>query len=772
MDYLAETFWQQQFFESQRIRDHVGSLLEKGGVLPLQLLAEEAVRLILQEQERLDGLTIYSPERIYHVGDVLAFLSAKGIRHGLVVHIDAGHVAPVARVELSYDAIFVRFKTPHSVKEYVSNCPAFPTRFWYNEASEGKLDHGQVLTPGQIVTKFSGVILPAVRGVLTADSRFCTFDGDAWMLSQYLTKLGEEMTQRVVLKLRESESASVQELASLLFGMRGSESQRAELEFSVSYHLSQDSGRRFTMTRTTSGVAWMLTPPPKHVVCTLDQDMISNGFLRVSGEFQKIVDFYGMTSVVEMQVYGGYLLRSIYDSSVRLIHGDDVRCWLEENALCPGHKVYLRSPDGPGQPVILFSEFEHQGPRETERQDHGERPRLFLRHKIYGTLIEAKEWLHYREICNRLVAGGLEAKPDSVEGVLSSNGHIFARLGPAHGLWGLARWVSERPPYAVNIQSLALTISEEKWVHKILTEAAAPLSPRDINRRLAEIFCVELETIRQLTVMDAKDPELYALADGCWALTRSISEWKETLTECERILRRCRQLHDSISSAEGNLEACRDTLLYLEEHQGTRSATDQQLTSKIRELRKEIERLRTTSTPFSPEIRSSESEIVLLERRRAKLARWRGVTLACSILAMSSLLVEGHRALQVAAVFVSAAAFLTALGSHRRVLNVLKSERDRLQNLTAGSGAVSIKLERAQCDLRGAEEESARSRDYSTQIGVELTETRSKMDDIHQLLATLQGELQRLEEPRVAEDRRHLRQLLMSCSEVSHDSSK
>ena len=772
MDYLAETFWQQQFFESQTIRDHVGSLLEKGGVLPLQLLAEEAVRLILQKQEGLVGLTIYSPERIYHVGDVLAFLSAKGTRHGLVVNVVLGQGSPVAGVELSYDIIFVRFKTPQSIKMYVSNCPGFPTRFSYNQASEGKLDDGQMLTPGQIVTKLSEVILPSLREALAKDPRFCTFDGDAWMLSQYLTKLGEEMTQRVVLKLQESESASVQELASLLFGMRGSESQRAGLEFSISYHLSQDSRRRFTMTRTSSGIAWMLTPPPKQVVCTLDQDMISSGFFRVSGEFQKIVDFYGMTSVVEMQVYGGYLLRSIYDSSVRLIHGDDLRCWLEENALCPGHKVYLRSPDGPGQPVILFSEFEHQRPSETERQDHDERPRLFLRHNIYRTLIEAKEWLHYRELCNRLAAGGLEARPESVESVLSSNGHIFSRLAPAHGLWGLARWVSERPPYAVNIQSLAITIAEEKWVHKILTEADAPLSLREINRRLAEIFCVEVETIRQLTVLDGKDPELQQLADGCWALTRSISEWKERLTECERILRHCRQLRDSISSAERNLEACRDTLLYLEEHQGSRSATDQQLTSKIRELQKEIERLHTASTGFSPEVRSSESEIVLLERRRAKLARWRGVTLTCSILAMSSLLVQAHRVLQVAAVFVSAAAFLTALGSHRRVLNVLKSERDRLQNLTAGSGAVSIKLERAQCDLRGAEEESARSRDYSTQIGVELTETRSKMDDIHQLLATLQGELQRLEEPRVAEDRRHLRQLLMSCSEVPHDSSK
>jgi septal ring factor EnvC (AmiA/AmiB activator) len=139
---------------------------------------------------------------------------------------------------------------------------------------------------------------------------------------------------------------------------------------------------------------------------------------------------------------------------------------------------------------------------------------------------------------------------------------------------------------------------------------------------------------------------------------------------------------------------------------------------------------------------------------------------------MSSLLVQGHRALQVAAVFVSAGAFLTALGSHRRVLNVLKSERDKLQNLTAASEAISIRLERAQCDLRGAEEESARSRDYSTQIAVELAETQSKMDDIRQLLATLGAELESLEEARVAEERRHLRQLLISCSEVPHDSSK
>ncbi len=769
MDYSAQSFWEEQFFESQMVRDEIARVLKRGAVSTLQELAELAVRLVLESNPALQAHPIYSPERTYSVGDTLAFLGHTGVQRGLVVHVVHGRTTNINKIELSYDLIRVRFKTARDIRNYVSNCPHFPTRFSYNDVDCSEPHPEGVVTPGQIVTKFQQIIVPSVKAALIGDGRFSTYDGEDWMLTEFLTEIDDKMIRAVLVKLRESVSALPTELASFLFGPQSDSGQLARLAFSVSYHLSLDVEHRFNLSRATSQTMWMLSPPPKQVVCTLDEDMISNGRIRVSREFQKIVDFYGMTSVLDIQVHGGYRLRALYDPDVRIIYGEDIRSWLEENRVSAGHKVYVKSPSVRNAPLVLFSEFEHYQPPEPREMTGETHPKLFLRHKIYEVLVGMQEWLHYREISERLRDSGFEVKPETVIAILSSDTHLFCRREPARGLWGLTRWLGDSSTCPVNLQSLAITIGEEKWVSKVLGDEGAPLTSKEIIRRLSEIFGVKFEMIQELTVIDATDPEFRQLADGRWILSKWVDEWQDKLKDCEKDLARCRELRDRIAKDNRQLKEWQRKISELEASSVNESELEKQLEGKIGSLSMQFEQLSAKPSTTSVDIRSSESKIAVFERRTTSLLHWRWASLAsCTVFAAALPLGPPHL-FKISALAISGIAYFALLISRRRIFTKLRTEREKLGRFTALAQGSSARARRIEAEISGAKERVAEVRSRMVQLKIEEDHARMKARECQEDLIVVQSELEKLGETTRLEERSFLRQLLVECSEVAHD---
>jgi translation initiation factor 2B subunit (eIF-2B alpha/beta/delta family) len=767
MQYLEETFWRQQFFDSRAIRDALANSLLQARVLPLQELAELAVRQVLEQDVNFHGHQIYSPEREYQGGETLNFLTPTGVRRGLVLYAEPGHATSIGGVDLSFDGIWVRFKDSREPRLYVSACSNFPTRFSYDHADSGETNHQRTFTPGQLVKKFGETILPVIKEVLSGDPRFCAFDGEEWMLSQFLADLNELTIRKILAKLRESGGASPEDLGVFICGSLKDSAHRASTAFSISYQLKNDTRHRFTMSRTDSGVVWMLAPPPKQVVCTLDEEMISAGRIRVSGEFEKIVDFYGLTSVLNVQAYGGYSLKAMYDPALRLIYGDDVRLWVEENGLSPGHKLYIKSPSSLNAPLILFSEHEVYKSPESGEPVAPPHPRLFLRHKIYGVLIDGQQWLHYREITEHLNNSGCEVQSDSIIATLSSNEHLFCRREPARGLWGLTKWLNQPTHYPVNLQSLSITIREEEWVHRVLREEGAPLLPKEIIRRLSEIFGVSLGTIQELTIIDGSDPAFDQLRDGRLLLHSWISEWEERLRECEQFLIRCRDLRNQASTMKGNVFACQRKLQQIDELLASQLAAETNLLRRISELRDEIRKARPEHTSFSERLRVLESELTSIEKRCQKLTRWRTLALASYSLVGIYLLFGAPVAIQVFSVLGSTVACLSIyrlIGTARRKVHL---HREQLHCVTGRSVAASTRLENAQQELVLKEKEHAAVRDTSHRLTIEQESLRPKMKEFSDALLTMETELGHIQESKIAEERALLVELLRSCSEVS-----
>ena len=768
MDYLEEAFWRQQFFDSPSIRDHLANSLIKQIVQRSDELAELAVRQILEQDIRFRGHPVYSPERKYQIGDELNFLSPIGLRRGLVVYISPGHSTTISGIDLPFDEICVRFRDKEDSRKYVSNCPSFPTRFSYDEGMQGARPYEHPVTPGQIVMRFGKIILPSVKQALGADPRFCTFDSEEWMLTSFLTYFDERVTHAVITELRKSEQASAEKLAALVCGPEKDARPSASIAFSLSCHLNNDPPHRFAMARAHSSVIWTLSPPPKQAVCTLDAEMIMAGRIRVSGDFQKIVDFYGLTSVLNMQAYGGYRIRAIYDSAGRCVYGEEVRAWIEENGLSPGHKVYIKSPASSDAPLVLFSEHEIYQRPEPGGPVTPEHSRSFLRHKIYAVLIEAREWLHYSEISKRLNKSGFEVQQASVVATLSSNEHVFCRFGPTRGLWGLTRWLAKAQSCPVNPQSLSITIREEQWVHRILREEGEPLSPKEVERRLSETFGVSLGTIRELTIIDGTDPAVGQLRDGRLLLISWIHQWDERLKACEKILAICQDLESQISPISDNLGAYQKQIRAIEELAAKQLAMENDIAKKISDLRDDTDRARAENKSSTEEIGLLESEVVSLGKRYQKLVHYRTISLASYSLAALCLLVGTPTSVAVLAMAGSSGACVAIYRLLRSARRRVQEQRTQLLSATARAAAAFKRLEITQHDLAVAENEYAANRKVREQLTIEEESLQLRIVEASKTLSATEMELDRFQEPRVVEEKQHLIELLGACAEVEH----
>jgi hypothetical protein len=322
--------------------------------------------------------------------------------------------------------------------------------------------------------------------------------------------------------------------------------------------------------------------------------------------------------------------------------------------------------------------------------------------------------------------------------------------------------------YPVNLQSLSITIREEQWVHRILREEGAPLSPKEIVRRLSEIFGVGIGAIQALTIIDGTDPLVGQLRDGRLLLRAWINAWQERLTKCDEILVKCRDLRRQISGSRDDLKANQEQLQLLDETLAGKVAAENDLSRKISELRECVGTCESDYASSLEGVSATESGLLCLEKRTRGLARLRTAALASYSLAAFCLLVRTRSAVPIFCVVASSVA---SLGIWRLLSSARKKslvKREQLLATRTRAIEAAARLEKAQRQLAIAQTEYTavvQSRDGLT---IEREALRLKIRESSEALSAIETELGRFHESSVVEERARLLQLLGACTEVEH----
>lgn len=560
--FLDENYWQRHFLLSGAIVEKLHAILERAGSALTRELAEHAVRAALEEQLVAGGCRVYSPEQKYTAGELIFFQTREGPKFAEVLYVESGHSAPLQRGRAAYDSLCVRIKGEVTPRKYVSNCPALPLRF----SDKLLLEDGDYLTPAKIVMRFETTISEALHLRLSQDLRFTELK-DRWMITNRLVPLGEVQLTQAAQILRERGKATGSEIAKTIFPSAVNSAPHRNLAPSVSIALHSDREKRFLLLDSVEDFVWSLSPPPREVVMSITEDSLEGGYLPVGRELKRMLYFYGIGPIVTFKTHGEYEVRGTYDDQLSRITGDEVSNWLVENQIQTGHQVYLKAPEPGSSALRLYTLLESRDawPTREREQETPERKRKLLRHQIYGVFLRKKQFLHYKEILDILIASGTHTDAGSVAAILSQNSHLFAKREPAKGLWGLSQWLSENFRADVSPTSLLIAIAEEGWVRKILEIEGAPLTAREIAHRLASLFVVRVEQVRELSFLTLENADLIQMTDDRWAIRTWVSNWSNRVDQLGEEMTRRLQVKRSIASLEKQIDAMKKETLKISE---------------------------------------------------------------------------------------------------------------------------------------------------------------------------------------------------------------
>jgi hypothetical protein len=740
---LDAKFWQEQFLVPPEAIEAIHSHLEVCGASSSRDLAEIVVRSVLEGQAGTKGFRVYSPEQAYKRGEVIFFHSHDGPRFADVLDVDFSR-SQDARWG-SFRKMIVRFKSEFRTHTYVTECASFPTRFSGHLVIAG----GEAFTPGAIATKFYDSIVASLGEALLSDGRFTLF-GQMWMLAAYLVSLDVPLLSRTAQLLREHGQLTNTEIAKQLFPGHTSACRVKATALSVAIGLASDKRKRFVCLGGSDELMWALAPPPKEAAITLTEDCVENGYLPLSDGLATILFYYGLDeqSVVTFAVYGDYRVRGCVDSELGTIGGTEIHQWIAENNLEPGSRVYAKSPasDFPDIRLYTLLEFNDQtvvGPHDRDREKYSKK---YLRHAIYSILLQRNQFMHYREIADLVSQGGTPTEPASVAAILSSNSHLFAKREPSRGLWGLKRWDSSGSEPEVSSTSLLLAISEESWIRRILEEEGRPLTGRDIARRLAGLFQVRVEQIRELSFINPGDTELQLLADGRWALSAWVRDWPRQLADIEKKLRRLNQLRTQITELESKVE---DWRLRSGKSHSAMVAVREQL-GKEETQRKEtaarIERVGERLGNLKQQIIVTEEQTQEFDDSASRL-RFALISLLVLFVFLTTAALMS-RSVIVAAVGAGVGVCLLAL---RGRLGRIQTEKSRL----------SGELERARSGMRGLERERTNHISQQRKVEESIKQSAEEIRRLDEELVLASDKLARL-----SEDLDGVRLEIRSCNET------
>ncbi|MCI0490993.1 MAG: hypothetical protein L0229_30760 [Blastocatellia bacterium] len=744
--FLDEEFWRDEFVvREDQVTGIEHYLIRVEHPVPEKELAEILVRYTLEIEEDFAFARVYSPEQVYGKGEKLAFIRPEGILYGEILNVRKGSHAEWGH----YDKIDVCFEGEDSWHPYVSNCPALPLRFVGTGSTvNDRKTRSDPITPGQLVMQYQEPIFRQLRHSLASDDRFVCYEG-TWFLSAMLVPVNLEHVEECLRLAREPLPANVI-LDKVLPGGAKNMKQEAR-EFSLAFTLEADKKHRFKRLDHNGKTLWALhiPAPPKESRFTVTTAALREGYIHVQPGLEQILNFYQLGPDLNFTVYGGYKISGELDPSTNRIYGTDIAQWYAENQVRVGEVVHVMAPNDAEGHLRLYSTDERNEIEEPSEKAEKSKTQVFLRNRIFKAFLKTQSFLHYREIASMLSSDlGKDITPGSVEAALSQAQHLFAKLGPSRGLWGLREWLTENYDVKIDLTALLLDIGELQLVHKVLREHAHPMSAKDIAQAMAGAYGIGPNVLLQANFIDPQDPRLTRLGNGLWALTEWRERWEkearkinEELDHVEHLIKLRNEEQFSLSKVEllidtanADLEQIVRTHDLLEENHNTHF-------QKLKSLQRHLEKLGELTEETERQGVAWDLELNRCVKRRRSYM----VTSLLGEGAGMALLLTYSMTLGSLVCAISAFPLFVALRNHLKQKSILSQKscltsrrheaKDIKRDVQPSLRAIQITIEKTIQDCRACELEKTAQLERVQRLEMQRREIQNKISDLTRQIA-------------------------------------
>ena len=604
--FQKETFWRDEFIVGKKQVDAMFYRLEDLArpISDLEL-AESLVRDFLESESEFVDAKIYSPEQSYKIREKIAFLRKRGAKYAEVLNVRPGSNPQYH----CYNKIDVQYKGENDWHTFVSDCPEHPARF--SKPGKGALAKGganEFITPGHIAMQFADPILSQMKRALLGDERFIFHDGE-WWLADEVVPINLEVAQKILKNARTP--LPTEEILGELFPGKEDVAKTPVYLFSLNLQLDRDSERRFTRIEREGRYLWRLQPavPPERSQYTVTIAALKEGYIEIRPGLRQMLEFYGLGEKVVLSVYAGYEIDGEVDQAAGRVYGADIAFWYLENAVLPGDIVYIRAPEPEGRTLRLFTAYHERIGRNPTPEVERESRHLYLRHRIYGLFVETEQFAHYRELARRLSSRlGQNVSPASVEAVLSQAGHLFGRLGPSRGLWGLREWLTHPYDLRVGLTALLLDIGELQLVYKILKENSRPMDTSEIAEAIAADYGISPKLLIEANFIDPQDDRLERLPSGKWGIAEWKEHWQRSLDEVSKGLEKIEELIRNDYEQRLRKSQVDHTITLARAHEEELARNVSLVSEKHSELRKEAEQLEGRISALEERVTDLESQ--------------------------------------------------------------------------------------------------------------------------------------------------------------------
>jgi hypothetical protein len=513
------------------------------------------------EMGKYEGAKIFFPDNKYELNDKIVILKRAGqVEFGRIIKIEPKHN--------------FSFRTVHNGSDILPYCEFihieplkgdWQSRAGYEclisaskEYLHKKLDF---LTRDELVYEFIDAeqkeeIQIGVMKQLQEEERIIS-DGKRWFLKSHIPKIAPAQIDAIFWRVSELfESVTTDYILSEILNVPLSLPEIELWRFAIECSLKED--RRFMR----QGEGWIISPPPRESVITLDDDAAQAGLLKVGYGLRHILAYYKMKGGIKFLTYGYYEISAIIDEDYKNISGQDIANWYIENDLHGGDKVHVRCFGEKEASFRLYTEIETKKP--IPSKSSSESKIIYIRKLAYEFLSNKGEYCFLTDIKTGLeISRGVKIEEGSLRAVLISNPHLFELLSPSSKLWGLRIWGVEDKSKYINLNSLLLSIQEDDLVFKIIETNDNPLSNKEIAHRIAEIFCLPPELILSTSFLDTHDNRIVRLPDGRLTLKVTLENWEKRLSELNSYLSNYARVEKEINELKSKIAAFKEELIEL-----------------------------------------------------------------------------------------------------------------------------------------------------------------------------------------------------------------
>ena len=587
--FLKKAFWRDEFIVGSKQLDAMFHRLEDLARPASEAeVAESVVREMLEREYEFSDAKIYSPEQKYQIDEKIIFIQEKGTKYAQVLNLRHGSNPEYG----PYEKIDVQFKGEDRWHTFISDCPKHLARFSKPEA--GDLATGgarEFITPGHIVTRFEDPILSEMRRALLGDERFIYYDGEWWLVDEVIPINLESIEEFL---RNERKPLPAEEILSDLFPGKEDAQKSLVFLFSLNSQMDRDSKLRFARVEGEGRSLWVLraAAPPERSRYTVTEAALKEGYIEIRPGFRKMLNFYELGQEVIFSVYGEYEIEGEVDDVTGRVYGAQIADWYLENAVRSGDTVYIKAPEPDGKTLRLFTKHHEREDRKPWSEVERESRRVFLRHRIYGLFVETEQFTHYKELARRLSFRlGEKISAESVGAVLSQSGHLFDRLGPSRGIWGLRGWLTSPRDFLVDLTSLLLDVGERQIVYEILKQHSRPMDTKEVAEAIGGDYGISPQLLIEASFIDPQDRRLRRLSNGKWILAEWRGQWQRRLDEINKELEKIEELTRNKHEQRLRLSQVEHSksLARTQEEEMARSVSS--LSEEQSELRKEAEEI-------------------------------------------------------------------------------------------------------------------------------------------------------------------------------------